>query len=490
MEARLAEVLAENVRLREENAALRADVAGLEDRIAELEAERDQHSGTSSKPPSSDTTAQRAEQIARREQNAKSKGKRRARKPGKQPGAEGHSLSRVEPDETVVHSPPACGLCGDALNGAPIVARKVRQVLDLPPRRLVATDHVAEERRCPGCGTTTAAAFPAEATAPVCFGPGMRAAGLYLTGRQHLPVERAAEAMAQLLGAPVSTGFLSGLWAEAGDRLEPFIDRLKAVLRQAPVLHADETGARVSGKKRWFHTLSTATLTLVACHQLRGAQALLDIGVLPGHDGVVVHDGWKPYQKIDGPAHAQCGAHILRHLEGVAVVWSQQPWAEEMADLLRSAKKTAARAALAGHDRVHPAAAGRIRARYDRIITNALSKLPNGPPPRKKNTGGWLWFHRKAWNLLIRLRDDKDDILRFLTDTAVPFDNNQAERDLRMVKLQQKISGTFRSEAGARHFAHVRSYLQTAAKQGINLLDALTRLFTTGPWLPPAATTP
>jgi hypothetical protein len=358
-------------------------------------------------------------------------------------------------------------------------------VIDFPPIRPVVTEHVAERRRCV-CGTETVADFPPEARAPVCWGPEVRAFALYLLDRQHLPVERTAELLRDVLGAAVSTGWLCALQLEAAGKLPFFLSTLKERLGAEPVLNADETGTRVRTTKHWVHTVTTGLLTLVAVDPKRGAQALEAIGVLPHFEGTIVHDGWAPYELMEAAAHAQCGAHLLRHL---AEVGEGGPlfeiWSKQMTAILLDAKAASEKAAEAGRQKVGAKQAADLRRRYHDTLDVAFVLVPPGPPPSRSHGGGWTTEQRKAWNLASRMRRDADQVLRLLDDTRVPFDNNAAERALRMVKLHDKISGSFHSLAGAQAFAAVRSYLQTAAAHGENLLDVLHQLFTTGPWIPP-----
>jgi transposase len=385
----------------------------------------------------------------------------------------------------IEHVPWRCRECEGDLAEAEVTDEVVRQVIDLPPVRPIVTDHVVQRRRCQ-CGTETAAEFPPEARAPVCFGPEVRAVAVYLLDRQHLPVERTAELLEDLLGVPVSTGWLCQVQAEAARGLDPFIAVLKDRLRGEPVVHADETGTRVRTIKHWMHTLSTELLTLIAVHPHRGIKALTDIGVLADFGGTIVHDGYASYDLFTGAAHAQCGAHLIRHLNAVGQTPEFACWTEPMIKVLLAAQEASEQANEAGHDRVDAKVARRIRRRYHKALDLAFTLLPEGPPPRRCHTGGWSDAERKAWNLASRMCNDVDQILRLLDDTRVPLTNNTAERSLRMVKLHDKISGCFHSLSGAEAFAAVRSYLQTAAKHGKNLLGALHQLFTTGPWLPPA----
>jgi transposase len=302
--------------------------------------------------------------------------------------------------------------------------------------------------------------------------------------RQHLPLERTAELLGELLDAPVSTGWLCAVQLEAAGKLAPFITEIKHQLVGAPVVHADETGTRVGLAKRWVHTLATNLLTLLVVHPKRGVEAIRDIGVLGHFAGTIVHDGWAPYEVFDDATHAQCGAHLLRHLQDVGQTALFASWWAEMTEILLAAKTASEAAAVAGKPRVGARRAATLRVRYHTALDAAFAVLPAGPPPRRRHRGGWDIYQRAAWNLATRMRDHADDVLRLLDDTAVPFTNNTAERALRPAKLHDKISGSFRSDDGAEAFATIRSYLQTAALNGKNRLDVLHQLFTTGPWLP------
>jgi transposase len=359
------------------------------------------------------------------------------------------------------------------------VGVEIRQVFDIPDPQLVVAEHRVERRRCT-CGIASSGAFPREATAPACWGPRVRALATYLMVRQHLPVARTAELLEAVLGAPVSTGWLAGLPAQAADGLDGFIADLKARLCSAPLLHVDETGGRTSGVREWIHVASTPLLTLLDCHERRGVEATDAIGVLPGFRGVAMHDRWGPYWR-NGCTHSVCGAHLLRDLAGVAEIGSQTRWAEAMARLLLDAKDQAEQARNAGAPTVGEATREEIRRRFDEIVAEGMAANPT--PIR---WSGRTVSERKGYNLAVALRDHKDEALRYLDDTSLPFDNNQAERDLRMVKLQQKVSGCFRTHLGARRFCAVRSYVSTAQKHGVRALDVLVQLFAGEPWKIPS----
>src|SRR5215207_1461811 len=468
------------VELRAANSVLRAVVseveaanAGLQARVTELERRLGRDSSNSSKPPSSDglgkpVRAQRGDA-----------GQTQGRRPGKQPGAPGAHLAQVaEPDEVCWHTPGRCGGCGADLADAPVVGVEARQVFDLPPLRLLATEHRAERRRC-ACGTTTAAAFPDHVRAVACYGPGVRALVCYLCVHQHLPVDRAAQLLAEVLGAPLATGTLAAVLAEGAAGLDGFLATVGDQLAAAPVAHFDETGARVAGRLHWVHSASTSLLTLLSVHAKRGKVAMDAAGVLGGFAGVAVHDGWAPYWRYQHVTHALCGAHLLRELEAITEE-PGQGWAARSEELLVDAKLVADRARAAGLPRIDDQARDRLHARYQRLLADGQAA---NPPPRRLGRGRRP-RRSPAARLLARLDTHRGQVLRFLDDLLVPFDNNQAERDLRMVKLQQKISGCWRTLAGAEAFLTVRSYISTARKHGMEVLGVLRRLFESNPWLP------
>lgn len=500
----LQKLRAENAALRAENAALRAAVEALEseraglagalealeDEVERLRRELGRNSGNSGKPPSSDTIterkAQKEERVSRAERRRRARAQakkltenRPKRAPGKQRGGPGASLSQVEdPDVVVPHSPECCAGCGADLADAEVTATERRQVFDLPKRRLEVTEHRAETRRC-ACGRTTKAAFPPAATAPSAYGPLVRAVGVYLMIGQHLPVARTAELLSQVCGAPVSTGFLAGLAGEAAGGLGDFLTALKAQLIAEDVLHADETSARVSGACYWFHVACTDLLTLLDCHTKRGVKAFEAIGVLPFFSGVLVSDGWGPYWSTGAFDHALCLSHLLRDLASVAETDRHREWADGMADLLVEAKNAIADALANGAAGLSAAQLKALRTRYTKTVNAGRAAVPAGHQPGSAN--------REAHNLLNRLDAQRQEVTRYWSNPAVDATNNQAERDLRMVKLQRKISGCFRTLDGAKHFCAVRSYLQTAVKHGRVRLDVLVDLFNGTPWMPPAA---
>jgi len=445
-------------------------IAQLTARVAELEARLGKNSQNSSKPPSSDNPFVKPPPRSLRGKTG--------RRPGKQSGERGARLEpRPDPDQVVVHDPVSCAGCGSDLAAAPVVGDQRRQVFDLPPITLRVVEHHAQRRACV-CGHLTTAPFPAHVSAPTCYGPGVAALGTYLIGRQHLPVARTAELMAEVLGAPVSTGWLASLLGSAADRLEGFTDTVREQVQAAPVAHFDETGARVAGKLWWVHVACTEGLTLYHRAKGRGKDSMNLGGVLPRFGGIGVHDGLNSYQGYE-MGHGLCNAHHLRELAGVAETTAQD-WPTQMADLLVEINQTVV-AAKAQEKAALPARRlAAFRRRYRTLIDQGWAAHPP-PPPTGKQGRPKLG---PAGSLVRRLDLHQDHVLRFAADFTVPFDNNQAERDIRMIRLQQKISGGWRTETGADAFLTVRSYLSSARKQGHGALDVLRDLFTGSPWIP------
>jgi transposase len=441
----------------------------LESKLADLEERLGRNPRNSSMAPS-------AEGFSKPPSPSRAERRAAARKQGKQPGAPGKHLAQVtDPDHVIFHAPPSCSSCGSGLADAEVIDTERRQVFELPKVQLVVTEHRAERRRC-RCGCTTKAAFPRSAIAPACYGPSVRALAAYLAVHQHLPFDRMAQLFSDVLGAPVSVGALAQMVTEAADATGPFLDATRMALRQAPVVHFDETGGRAVGRLHWVHSASTRLLTLLDCHPKRGRAAMDDLGVIGSMSGVAVHDGWKPYRHY-GVDHALCNAHHLRELTAVAVGWDQG-WAGELAGLLVEAKHAVEATRTSGPDHLDAATLHSIRVRYGQLVAKGLAANP--APEVGKRSG----YEKKAFNLLVRLDTQRPDVLRFISDFNVPFDNNQAERDIRMVKLQQKISGSWRTLEGARNFCAIRSYVSTLRKQDHNVLDGLRQLFEGQAWIP------
>jgi len=458
-----------------------ARVEALAAENARLRSDATRNSGNSSKPSSRDQAAERERQAKERHEiKARAGGKRR---PGKQPGTKGNTLEMTDtPDEVIDHVPPACGGCGASLAEAEVVAHQRRQVIDIPVPIPVVTEHRAETRLCHCCGKTTTASFPAGVAAPVSYGPRVRAIVVYLLARQHVPVQRTAEAMADLFGVKLSTGTVDAVYSEAGRRLGGFIAALVVLLRSLPVLHADETTDRIGTATCWMHVVSTSMFTLIHASVTRGTDAIVSAGVLIGYRGVIVHDRLALYWKLKSAKHGLCGAHLLRDLADVALGATQSSVADGLAALLVDVNAACDDARRRGLKQLAPAHQRSFAARYDRLVADGLAANPEPAPGRKRD-----YYQRRSFNLATAFAAHRQPVLRYMYNLDVGFSNNQAERDLRPVKIHRKISSCFRSTAGAERFAHVRSYLSTTRKHDVNALDALTRLFSGIPWMPPQA---
>jgi transposase len=461
-----AALVEENARLRAENAALQETIAVLLARVAELERRLGLNSSNSGKPPSSDGLHK-----PRREPRTRSLRERSGKPPGGQTGHKGETLRQVDaPSHTVEHYPEACPACGSALRGAMSTGYGARQVFDLPePRPLSVTEHRAHTCRCGHCGRLTRADFPDEVTAPVQYGPRIAAVVVYLLHYQLLPEDRLAEAMADLFGVRLVAATIARMSRACAGRAQGFADTVGALVKAAAVKHLDETGFRIGGRTQWLHIACTVWLTFYRISPRRGS-------LLSDVMGIVVHDHWKPYYTMEGVLHALCNAHHLRELQALVDI-EKEEWARRMQRLLRRACHVTHLARDRGVP-LDPRLIDQFRRRYDIIVTEGLAFHQDQPPLATPPTNGGRKRRgrpprRTGHNLLLRLSTRKDDVLRFLDDPAVPFTNNQAERDGRMMKVKQKISGGFRSQEGARDFAVIRSLISTARKQRWNVIHAL-----------------
>ncbi len=450
----------------------REQIAALLERVHELEAQLAKDSHNSSKPPASDGLARKTRSLRRKS----------GKKPGGQLGHRGETLRLVAvPDAVMEHRPAVCAGCQMPLAvDAPVVQRERRQVQDLPPLRLHITEHQALHVQCAACQAVSGGIFPRAAPSRAQYGPRLRALVVYLVEQQLVPYGRVRALLADLFGASLSLGTLVEWVQQAATALEPVEAQIKAALVQASVLHSDETGVRQAGHLAWAHVASTAQLTHYAIHPKRGGAATEAIGILPGFTGVSVHDGWAAYRANATCRHALCNIHHLRELTFVEEEY-QQAWARDLKHLLREMKGAADVARAQGLSRLALEHRQAFVARYRALL--ATGHAANPPPERRPRQRGRV-KQTQAQNLLERLWLGQDQVLAFLDDLTIPFDNNQAERDLRMLKVQQKVSGAFRSDGGADAFARIRGYLSCLSKQGAALLDALETVFAGRPLYP------
>jgi transposase len=448
--------------LQAENALLRSEITALMARIAELERRLGLNSSNSGKPPSSDGLKKPARVSSLREPSDK--------KTGGQKGHPGETLCRTAtPDVTIDHYPPACTTCGETLTAAMATDHVARQVFDIPePQPLLVTEHRAHGCRCVACGTQTRAAFPEGVAAPVQYGKRIGAIVLYLLHYQLLPEKRLAKLMTHLFGVNLATATIARISQDCAQRFQCFADAVRERVVAAPVKHMDETGFRIGGKTQWLHIASTIWLTFYRVSPRRGS-------LLAHVTGIVVHDHWKPYYTLKGVLHALCNAHHLRELKALVEI-ENEDWARKMQLLLRRACHATNLARERGVA-LRPGLIALIERRYDMILAQGFvfhDAQPTLIPAEVKARRRGRPPRRVGHNLLLRLSTRKPDVLRFLSDPLVPFTNNLAERDGRMMKLRQKISGGFRSEDGAKDFGVIRSLLSTARKQGWDVLKALT----------------
>ncbi|WP_077273573.1 IS66 family transposase [Acidithiobacillus thiooxidans] len=436
-------------------------------RVAELEARLSKNSHNSSKPPSSDGLAKKKTQSLRRPSG---------KKVGGQMGHSGQTLERTNAPDGVVPAPlPDRCECGASLPSADARIAERRQVFDVPVAHYHVIEHRALQLRCP-CGREHISDFPSGVTEAVQYGPNVRALAVHLTQGQLLPYGRAAQLIADLYHLEVSPATLLAWVQEASKLLQPAVACIAEALVQAPVAHADESGLRVTGMLYWLHTVANDTYTWYGVHARRGMEAIAAQGILPKRIAVLVHDCWKPYWQLDC-VHALCNAHLLRELTFLLETTDQE-WNQRMIDLLLTANDTCKEARQRGEQELTPEQIGQIMTGYQAILRSGEAVNPEAA---KKTGQRGRTKQTTAFNLLRRLRDHADEVLRFATDLSVPFTNNLGERAIRMPKVKQKISGCFRTVDGANNFAIIRSYLDTLHKQGYNLLDALRQTFQGNP---------
>jgi transposase len=449
-------------------------IAQLAARVEALERRAGKDSSTSSRPPSSDSPFQKKP----RDRSLREKGKRA---PGKQPGEPGTTMSLVDdPDHRFWYPPAECRECGTGLAGAQVFAQRRHQVTDiLPAPGPEVTEHVAQSKACPCCGTVTEGELPPGVRARAAYGPETHAQAASLTCGNFIPVGRAAELMAAMAGIRVSAGWIAGIRAKAAALVESsgFTDLVAGLLRQAEAVHADETPARAAGGLRYVHLACTQWLTHMHTGD-RSADAVDAGGVLPGYTGIIVRDGYHGgYGHLTGALHAWCGAHLLRDLRDLYQFEpGRQDWAEQMAALLIEARDTARAARAEGKKALAPDVLDMLTSRYRSIAESGLAANVY----RRTATAG------DARRIARRFLKHEDMILRFITRPDLDiFTNNEAERTIRPVKVQQRSSGgCWRTLDGLADFAVVQSYLSTATKWGIPKIEALRGLFNGRPWMP------
>ncbi|MCX7179377.1 MAG: IS66 family transposase [Proteobacteria bacterium] len=442
--------------LRKEVVELKAEVANLKVEVSELRGQLAKNSRNSSIPSS-------AEGLRK----TKSLRKKGTRPPGGQLGHKGSTLKKVaDPDRVEDHPlPSACDVCGEPLNETMII--ETRQVFDLPRVPVEVTEHQIHLTRC-SCGKLHRSVFPEGVSAPVQYGPAVKALAVYLTQHHMLPVARTAQLLADLYDLPISAGTIMAMIGEANTVLTPTVNRIAEAIINANVAGADESGFRVAGKLNWLHTAVTEALTWMGLSAKRGKIAFESFGILYRFTGTLVHDGWASYRELTC-THALCNAHHLRELTFVHEE-CHQLWAGHMIELLVSAhhETVAAQGCALTKARIRA-----IRFKYESLLTEGTVANPFAPANGKRGRTA----QSVPFNLLRRLRDHADDVLRFTTDPCVPFSNNIAEQAIRMPKVKHKVAGCFRTTAGAQAFCNIRSYLATLQKQHLAIFPSLVQAF-------------
>jgi transposase len=427
---------------------------------------KDSHN--SSKPPSSDGFKKR--------RKTKSQRKKSNRSAGGQKGHKGFTLQMVDDPDHIEK----CKLetenchCGRSLTDKTAIGYEKRQVFDIPKPRLEVTEYQAEIIAC-DCGARHVAPFPDDVTAPVQYGRRIKSQIIYFMNYQFIPYDRMGEIIYDLYGQNISLGTLFNYNHSCYNLLEEPENSIKNNIIQSKVAGFDESGASVNGKNFWIHSSSTDDYTYYGCHEKRGKEAMDAIDILPRFNGRAVHDHWKSYFKF-GCDHALCNSHHLRDLEYIDEQY-EQSWAGNMIKLLLEIKDTVDTAKLQVNcNSLEDSVLEGFEKRYKQILQEGYEANPPPKVEHEKKKRGRV-KQSEPLNLLNRLKDYSKETLAFMYDFDVPFDNNLSERDIRMIKLRLKISGTFRNKLGADIFCRIRGYISTARKQGINVLDAIEGLY-------------
>ena len=442
----------------------------LTNRIKALEERLNKDSNNSNKPPSSDNL--------RKKLNRKSK--KRKRKKGGQKGHKGHTLKTVSnPDHIKIHKVNCCKNCNYSLKKVKVKDYDKRQEFDIPPLVVEVTEHRAEKKICPCCGKEVKAYFPENITHKTQYGKRIKSLAIYLNQYQLIPYERTVEFFMDILHQPISKGTIYNFIKSAYNSLNDFDNIVKEYLTNSKIVNFDETGIMCNKNLLWLHTASTPNLTYYGLHEKRGSKAMDEIGILPDFKGTAMHDFWSSYLKYDC-WHIFCNSHILRELNGIFEN-DKQKWALELKNLLLKIKHKVDKAKEIEKVELSSYLIKKYEKLFDKIIKKGFRKNPREPDNKHKRGRK---RQTKARNLLQRLKDYKDGVLIFMFNFDMPFNNNLAERDLRMIKVQQKISNCFRSIEGGNFFSRIRSYISTVKKNHYSVIKAIENMFDQNPYIP------
>ena len=444
----------------------------LEQRIKELESRLNMNSSNSSKPPSTDN------KLTKNKSKSTSKSKK---KRGAQSGHKGKNLKIVAtPDKLEVLLPTKCSCCNQSLKNIDSLKFEKRQLFDLPDVKMQVTEYQAHTIECNKCHAVNKAEFPTNINATTQYGDNLKSLVSYLNAYQMLPYERISETIQDLTSHKISIGTIYNFLNTHYDKLKKFETTLKQSLLKEDVLHSDETGVNVKAKLHWIHVVASSVMTYYMLHQKRGRVAMDDMGIIPNYNGILVHDHWTPYNHYEC-THSYCNAHILRELNGITekenVVWSQ-----DMHTLLTNMNIAVHKAKESNKTQLSQPQIQKFIKNYEKIIQSANNYYP--PPDKSIKNSRGRPKQAKGKNLLNRLSKYQAGTLRFLNDFHVPFTNNLAERDLRMIKVKEKISGSFASFKGGEIFCRIRSYISTLKKNNIAVLKGLRDTLAGKPYVP------
>jgi transposase/uncharacterized coiled-coil protein SlyX len=440
-------------------------ISELQEKLKKYKEQLNRNSKNSSKPPSTDGF-KKCKPTSERTKSEK--------KSGGQPGHEGVTLQAVEnPDEIKTYAVDQCDACDADLSKVQVTGYIERQEVDIPPVKPIVTEHRMEIKTCPTCKTKNTAKCPEYLTQAIQYGPRIESLVAYLSHAQFIPLKRIQELCNDIFSLPISQGTLVNMHRNMYEQLEETEKAIKANLINSQTCSLDETSQRNMGKTQWLHSASTETDTFYFAHAKRGIEAMNAMGILPHYKGTAVHDHWKPYFTYKNVVHALCNAHHLRELRSMHENYNQN-WAQEMREHLVLILKTVNEYKHNGKTRLTNELLKDFSDTYDAILKKGLSAIPTISTSESVKKRGRIKQH-PAKNLHDRLTNFKMETLRFMYDFNVPFTNNLAERDIRMIKVKSKVSGTFRSAEGVAHFCRIRGYISTSRKRKLNIFSSLEK---------------
>ena len=463
------QLMNQNTELINTVAELNQTIDELNQTIKELKEQLNKNSKNSSKPPSSDGLKKPNKDRSLRQKSGK--------KQGAQDGHDGVYLSVISnPDFIEKHMHSDCDGCpyrDSCLDKACV--KESRHEIDAEVVVNVTEHQLIVVHDCPLQHCEKAGAFPTDIKATVQYGKNLQAMVVAFNTVGAVSINRTHEILSSVFNIPLSTGTIKNMVTRCAEVLKPTYDKIFHTMVNLGLIHCDETGTRVDGKTWWVHNVSDMDFTYLGIHKKRGHLGMDDLGILPLFKGIVVHDCWTSYWKYPDITHAVCCAHLLRELNGVIENHPEQTWAPEFRDLLLAMKKVRDKALTKGKDEISYYHLHKFDKKYDEIIKIALAENPL-PEETTKKRGRKK--KSKVLNLISRLENYKASVCLFINNLCVPFDNNQAERDLRMIKVKTKVSGCFRSEEGAQEYLTIMSYIGTAHKHGINAFTAIKEALT------------